>query len=256
MYNWNNSFGLNGPSSPATSPPLPTSQSMGSEFVDGYVQPLDGRRTPGPPQPYMGAFSVSDSQQELAHQGTPPYYVGVPSADQHNPHGMLLKNSSQHVPEPRGFGKGSSANSLLCNPLHERQDSRPDLVFAHRPMNGSPRALKSTHGGRVRKSRSKKQSLPTRKVESHEGSEEIDEYKNCHGKEVPPTLKPNCPEEEKCLFQSRWDFRHAKGQDMWESMQGVYEERFDKPAPGKETLQMKFKRGRSKYISWLSEDVS
>jgi hypothetical protein len=42
---------------------------------------------------------------------------------------------------------------------------------------------------------------------------------------------------------------------MWESIQGDFKDRFQK-CPGKEMLQMKFKRGRSKYIDWIPKDVS
>jgi hypothetical protein len=40
---------------------------------------------------------------------------------------------------------------------------------------------------------------------------------------------------------------------MWESIQGDFKERFQK-CPGKEMLQMKFKRGRAKYYEWIPKD--
>jgi hypothetical protein len=43
---------------------------------------------------------------------------------------------------------------------------------------------------------------------------------------------------------------------MWDGIQKDYQQRFGRPPPVKETLQMKFKRARSKYIEWLPEDVS
>lgn len=42
---------------------------------------------------------------------------------------------------------------------------------------------------------------------------------------------------------------------MWESIQNDFLRQFNK-SHGKEMLQMKFKRGRSKYIEWLPKDVS
>ncbi|RBQ81486.1 hypothetical protein FVER14953_20237 [Fusarium verticillioides] len=82
----------------------------------------------------------------------------------------------------------------------------------------------------------------------------VDEHKNCFGHEVPPTLKSTCPDEERCIFESRWEHRHQKGQDMWDSIQTDFKDRFQK-CPGKEILQMKFKRGRSKYIEWIDKDA-
>lgn len=83
----------------------------------------------------------------------------------------------------------------------------------------------------------------------------LEEHKNCFGQEVPPTLKSTCPDEERCIFESRWEHRHQKGQDMWESIQRDFKNKFNK-CPGKEMLQMKFKRGRAKYIEWIPKDVS
>lgn len=82
-----------------------------------------------------------------------------------------------------------------------------------------------------------------------------EEHKNCVGREEPPHLKDTCPPEERCIFESRWRNRHKKGQDMWDSIQADFHEQFSK-THGKEMLQMKFKRARSKYYVWLPEDVS
>lgn len=71
---------------------------------------------------------------------------------------------------------------------------------------------------------------------------------------MPPRLKSTCPEEERCIFESRWRHRHQRGQDMWDSIQEDFTKRFNK-SHGKEMLQMKFKRARSKYIEWLPRDV-
>ncbi|KAJ3545957.1 hypothetical protein NM208_g2256 [Fusarium decemcellulare] len=101
--------------------------------------------------------------------------------------------------------------------------------------------------------RVKKRQAKNRQARSVIVGDALNEHTNCFGQEVPPMLKSSCPEEERCIFESHWQHRHKKGQERWESIQNDFADRFHK-SPGKEMLQMKFKRGRSKYLDWLPKD--
>jgi hypothetical protein len=226
----------------------------GGEFLHAnYVH--DGRRTPGPPEPYMGAFGVSNGPEPQPMSN--PYYVNMGPPVEHQDHIMIRDN--HHI--PMGIHHREMAPAPLLGEPHPPQYRRrsPEETGLHglssdvpRSMTGSPRRRSALHApGRVKK-RTTKRSGASR---SAAAEEPVDEHKNCFGEEVPPTLKSTCPDEERCIFESRWEHRNQKGQDMWESIQSDYKNRFQK-CPGKEMLQMKFKRGRSKYIEWLPRDVS
>ncbi|KAL2211746.1 hypothetical protein CC79DRAFT_1364041 [Sarocladium strictum] len=258
MYGqWSSSFDLNAPSSQASSP-MTTQPSVGGEFLPTYDHDHGGRRTPGPPeQHYMGHFGVSDPHS--MSQAGPPYYVGLPALDHHGGHPSMMRDEPSSIPNGRSIGRGGVTESLLSQPSHPygdaRRNSLTDPNHANRPINGSPRSGSVTRGGRVRKTaRGKRRESGTGKGGSHD-ADLVGEHMNCLGQEVPPTLKPTCPDEERCIFESRWRHRKDKGQDMWDGIQKDYQQHFNRPPPVKETLQMKFKRARSKYIEWLPEDV-
>ncbi|KAJ6442859.1 Copper transport protein ctr4 [Purpureocillium lavendulum] len=210
MYHqWNNQFDMNGQPS-STSSPMATPAHVAPESF--YM--TDERRTPGPPEPYMGMFGVSDSAADPGHISNtgPPYYIDVSQMGNQNP--MMVRDNPPMPVDP-----------------HHR-----DIVAGN---------------SRVKKTRSsKRQSGTPRNSQQPDPSEE---HKNCNGEEVPPRLKGTCPEEERCIFESRWRHRHQRGQDMWDSIQEDFTKRFNK-SHGKEMLQMKFKRARSKYIEWLPRD--
>lgn len=259
MYGqWSSSFDLNASSSQASSP-MTAQPSMGAGFLSPYDHDHGGRRTPGPPeQTYMGSFGVSDSHA-LQSNGPPSYYVGLPALDHHNEHSAIMRDSPHSISDLRGVGRGPQPGSLLNHPAHhyrdDRRNSLTDSAYPNRSINGSPRSGSGAQSGRVRKPRrGKKNCSSAGKGTSH--GDLVGEHMNCLGQEVPPMLKSTCPDEERCIFESRWHHRNHKGQDMWDGIQKDYQQRFGRPPPVKETLQMKFKRARSKYIEWLPEDVS
>ncbi|KAF4508093.1 hypothetical protein G6O67_004519 [Ophiocordyceps sinensis] len=139
---------------------------------------------------------------------------------------------------------GPSSNHVLHHHVgHALRTGAENPVFhshtAKRPRSPSP--LRNSQGKRA----------PSTKLQFKPA--ESGEHINCHGEEVPPLLKSTCPEEERFIFESRWRYRHQRGQDMWDSIQGDFAKRFNKHH-GREMLQMKFKRARSKYIEWLPRD--
>lgn len=254
MYQWQNQFDMPGQASHNGSP-IPNQANPAHEYGDPPSM-ADGRRTPNPPELYMGAYAVSDGSDYhgMPHQSA-PYYM--PQVQQ----GAMI---DQPMPlEIRGdMNRHHQSTAPMLNQPHPsqyRQERRvsEDIPEYHRSgqarlANGSPRRRVAQGGPRVRKRATK------RKVQARSGShaaDPADEHKNCLGEEVPPRLKESCPQEERFIFESRWKYRTQKGQDMWDNIQKDFEKRFQKQH-GKEMLQMKFKRGRSKYIEWLPDDVS
>ncbi|KAF4964089.1 hypothetical protein FSARC_7965 [Fusarium sarcochroum] len=236
MYHqqWPGQFDVNGQSSQTSSPMAPQPPVAGEFLHANYVH--EGRRTPGPPEPYMGAFRPPVNHQD--HM--------MIRDNQHVPMGMHHREMppapllSEPHPNQYRQGRPSPENSGL----HNLPSDVP------RSLTGSPRRRSALQApGRVKKRQSKRPG-PSRTAVP---DDPVDEHKNCFGHEVPPTLKSTCPDEERCIFDSRWEHRHQKGQDMWESIQSDFKDRFQK-CPGKEMLQMKFKRGRSKYIEWIDKD--
>ncbi|CAM1504470.1 Fc.00g020610.m01.CDS01 [Cosmosporella sp. VM-42] len=246
-------FDLNGQSSQTSSPMAPQPPLAPDYLDNSYVE--EGRRTPGAPhQQYMGAFSVSNGP-EPPHIA-PPYYV--PMEQHHNP--MMIRDNH---PMPIGMEHREIPSAPLLNQPHpsnfrqQRRSSAEEpslhgLPDPQRSINGSPRRRNIQSTGRVKKRPSKSRGGQSRNPPL---DNPLDEHKNCLGVEEPPVLKKSCPDEERCIFESRWQHRHQKGQDMWESIQNDFKSRFgNDKTPGKEMLQMKFKRGRSKYIQWLGRD--
>ncbi|KAF4451087.1 hypothetical protein F53441_5909 [Fusarium austroafricanum] len=254
MYHqqWTGQFDVNS-QSPQAGSPMASQAPVAGEFLHAnYVH--DGRRTPGPPEPYMGAFGVSNGPEPQPM--SQPYYVNMGPPVEHPDH--MIMRDNHHI--PMGLHHREMPPASLLNehrPNQYRQRPSPEDPGLHaltsdvsRSMTGSPRRWPALHApGRVKK-RTTKRSGATRRAAA---DEPVDEHKNCFGEEIPPTLKSTCPDEERCIFESRWQHRNQKGQDMWESIQSDYKEHFQK-CPGKEMLQMKFKRGRSKYLEWLSKD--
>lgn len=259
MYGtWNSAFDLNAPSSQASSP-MTNQPPLGHEFLDSYGNNHDGRRTPGPPEhSYMGHFAVTDSQS-LGQGPSSSFYMALPPTSQHANNPSMIRGHVPSISDSRSIGRVPPSGGLLNHAPHTyREDHREgaaDTSYQNRSINGSPRSHTGAQTGRVRKNRrTKRQGSATSKGTSQE-SETLGEYMNCRGQEVPPTLKETCPEEERCIFDSRWRHRKDKGHTMWDGIQEDYRQHFGRTAPGKETLQMKFKRARSKYIEWLPEDV-
>ncbi|KAH6900331.1 hypothetical protein B0T10DRAFT_24956 [Thelonectria olida] len=233
-------FDMNGQSSQPDSA-LSASAPVPSDYIESpYLN--DGRRTPGPPEPYMGAFGVSDGPQQQSMN--PPYYMMPPPMEQQQP---------QHLPMPSSMSLLNHHTNHQFRPRHLTPEDHPARGVSDRSLNGSPRrrAISSTTARVNKKKTGKARNTHARGPTL---GDPLEEHKNCYGEELPPKLKPNCPEEERCIFESRWQHRHQKGQDMWESIQNDFKNKFQK-CPGKEMLQMKFKRGRSKYIEWIDRDV-
>ncbi|KAK7430152.1 hypothetical protein QQZ08_003337 [Neonectria magnoliae] len=244
-------FDMNGQSS-QTSSPMAHQAPVAPEYMETAYLAEGRRTTPGPPEPYMGAFGVSDAP-EPQHMSQ-PYYISIGHPiEQH--HAMLREH--HHMPMAVAGREMPAPLLTEPHPSHFRPARRPTpedqaahLAIESHSGNGSPRRRPvSAASGRV-----KKRSAKSRGNAKNPGAgDSVEEHKNCFGEETPPKIKSNCPDEERCIFESRWRHRHQKGQDMWESIQNDFKLRFNK-CPGKETLQMKFKRGRAKYIDWIPKD--
>ncbi|ODA78408.1 hypothetical protein RJ55_05789 [Drechmeria coniospora] len=254
MYQqWNNHFEMH--EQPSSSMDAPANAAS-SFYLD------DVRRTPGPPEPYMGSYGVSESGTDPVqiHSGASPYYL---DGSHMGGHKLMTNHAAVDVDLHRGPGGGRllpSSCTLLSShstpPQHMSRVStdsvgpRGDNAPPARSLSGSP-GRSSAGVGKARKSRASRRQtgLPRR----HEELDPSREHKNCHGEEVPPSLHSTCPDELRCIFESRWRHRNQRGHDMWNSIQTDFFNKFHK-AHGKEMLQMKFKRARSKYIKWLPKD--
>ncbi|PHH78384.1 hypothetical protein CDD83_3981 [Cordyceps sp. RAO-2017] len=261
MYHHWNHFDMNGQPS-STSSPIGT---PGHHVSQEFYMPED-RRTPGPPEQYLGMFGVSDPDpHQMPNHGHQvpnqphPYFMEVAPMGGHHPMmGQSLAADPQHRDPGRPLPPGVPL--LSHPPTHARHGRRPSTDNLGRPRNPmetphppgtSPRRRPVAGASRLKKPRSSR-----RQSAANRGPMPTDpaiEHKNCLGDEVPPTLKSTCPEEERCIFESRWRHRQQRGQDMWDSIQSDFTKRFNK-THGKEMLQMKFKRARSKYIEWLPKD--
>ncbi|KAJ4016511.1 hypothetical protein NW752_003637 [Fusarium irregulare] len=257
MYNhqWAGHFDVNNQSPQASSPMTSQAAQVSGEFLHtNYVH--DGRRTPGPPEPYMGAFGVSNGPPEQQPLPQPYYLMPHHPVEQHQEH-MMVRD---HHQVPMGMHQREIPGTPLLGEPHRIQYGRrpsPEDSSLHNLPSGVPRSMTASprrrsafqNTGRVKKRHSKR----TGASRNAASEDPVSEHKNCFGQEVPPALKSTCPDEERCIFESRWQHRNQKGQDMWESIQGDFKERFQK-CPGKEMLQMKFKRGRAKYYDWIPKD--
>lgn len=250
-HHWNHQFDISGQ-------PSSTSSLMGTPghvAQDFYM--TGERRTPAPPEPYLGMYNVSEPDPQHLPHPEPPYLMDVaPMAGQNH----LMVRDHHHMGVDAQHRTLLSSGPLLSDPpSHARHGRRLSTgrapVENHRSSSASPRrrGVPCTNN-RVKKPRT----AARRQSASHRSQSQTDpseDHKNCFGDEVPPSLKSNCPDEERCIFESRWNHRKQRGQDMWDSIQSDFSKRFNK-THGKEMLQMKFKRARSKYIEWLPKDVS
>ncbi|QPH18417.1 hypothetical protein C2857_003446 [Epichloe festucae Fl1] len=255
MYShWNNpQFEMNSHPS-ETSSPMHTPGHFGTDYY------IAGRRTPIPPEPYLGVSGVSDSPHPAPiSQPRPPYYLH-PMPDQHSfilraGHAMSMEPHSrefsrditmsapmlQDVPRVSSYRHPGDRHSPNDVPIKQERRSSQNMCTAR----DIRKHLGVIGNHRVRK--------PSSKNKSNKQSTSVEDHRNCNGDEVPPSLKDQCPDEERCIFDSRWRHRNKRGQDMWDSIQSDFLKQFDKNH-GKEMLQMKFKRARSKYIQWLPRD--
>ncbi|TFB02192.1 hypothetical protein CCMA1212_005605 [Trichoderma ghanense] len=260
MYHqpWNSQFDMHAPSA-QNPPPMNNQVPVASDF---YMAPDDRRSTPNPPtEPYYGSFSVSEGPDthSMHHQGPQSFYVPLEMGNQSS---NMMMRDARHMPmepHPRDMERNHASSLLAQSHFNNvRRASTDDRSYSsradtiRRSSSGSPRRRSIAQGSsRVKKLRSSKRQGAS--FRSQQQVDPSDEHKNCFGQEAPPLIKKNCPEEERCIFESRWRHRHQRGQDMWDSIQGDFQKRFDK-RHGKEMLQMKFKRGRAKYYEWLDED--
>ena len=249
---------------PHTTSSMPSAAAVteAHDFLSGAAYLTGDRRpTPGPPEhAYTGAYGVSQGADHGLHQSNTPYYLNVGPMD--GVEGMICRTDNPMQMDPdRTLSRQQVSGASLLN--HQPQGVNERIPANTMMPNSSQEASASTNGARrratssrVRKTKSggrKSQSVTSPLGNDHSISTE--EHKNCLGIEEPPRLKVTCPAEEREIFESRWRHRHKKGHDMWESIQADFENKFGKH-PGKESLQMKFKRGRSKFYEWLPEDVS
>ena len=254
MYHqWNNQFDVNNQPS-ETSSPMDTPVHVAPEFY------LEDRRTPGPPEPYMGHYGVSHPTEPhpITHTAS-PYYLDMSQIP--NQSTMLLRGNASIPMEPQSRDLDRNFSQAAPTILHDAprgshhrrltsdagvKSERLPAESVRCPSDSSPKRP-VLGNSRVKKTQSKK---------SSKGSipKTFKEHQNCYGDEVPPSLKDNCPDEERCIFDSRWRHRNKRGEDMWDSIQSDFLQAFNK-SHGKEMLQMKFKRARSKYLQWLPKDV-
>ena len=263
MYGWTNHFDMNGQATQTSSPMAPATTVAQDYLTTAYLSD-DRRSTPAPPEPYTGMYGVSEAPDHhgIQHQGT-PYYMSMPPVDHAG--SLMVREAPSMLEADRDPSRTQMPNTPLLSQVHPpnlRSERRLNGGGAHFPgesegprpgernpriRQGHPRVRKPKHTLRRSKG-SQSRNTPT-------APDPGEDHKNCLGHEEPPRLKETCPPEERCIFESRWRNRHKKGQDMWDTIQADFQEKFNK-THGKEMLQMKFKRARSKYYVWLSEDVS
>ncbi|TQV96265.1 hypothetical protein IF1G_04848 [Cordyceps javanica] len=258
--NWNTTFGLDhgpGPNDDVAIPP---------EF---YMQE---RCTPDP-DPFLGSYQLADAQNHSVLNQPAPYFAPVPQLGSNGP-SLMQQSTAKVADSPRTVETSSEVSTPSEEPkvesVAEKRSSRKRSVStppeprkkeddsdgqdhpeSEDEAYSSPRRGDGSGSGRVRKSR--KRTATKKSSANRISSLDAGEYHNCFGDLVAPQLKDNCPQEERCIFSSRWEHRDKKGQDMWDSIQEDYYKKFDKEQC-KETLQMKLTRGRSKYIQWLDKD--
>ncbi|KAH7319993.1 hypothetical protein B0I35DRAFT_478286 [Stachybotrys elegans] len=246
MYHqWSSHFDMNGhPSHPSgTSSPV-NSQASVHPYSNPYIQ--EDRRTPGPPDPPSPTWPPLDD-----HQSPMP----MRDASQ-----MTMQAASQ-----RELERSMSAQAMHSpQPTHMQQDRRQSTeggMFHNFTTNNMERAVGPPpvrrvvqSNGKVKKSRSRRQSraIPRPLDASME-------HKNCRGQEVLPTFTDDIPAQERCIWESRWRHRDKKGHNMWKHILEDFEKQFKgqkvpRGRSARENLQMKFKRSRCRYLSWLPED--
>jgi hypothetical protein len=271
-HNWSH-LDLNAHNS-GTSSPMAAQGPVNSEYIGSYVS--EGRRTPAPPpQQYLGNFGVSDpSESQMSQPETPYYPLAMTQLDHHSslpmrqPHHMAMETGHRDIARSMAHMPSISAPAgLNSSPSPQlRQEGRighDETVFmhhytdenAHRGLSGSPGRRVLQANNRVKKPRpSRRQNRNPVKTQDPAA-----EHKNCYGQEVMPTLKPETPAQERCIWEARWKHRYSKGQNMWDNIWSEYSQQFEgqkvpKGRGARENLQMKFKRSRCKYLEWLPRD--
>ncbi|PHH60721.1 hypothetical protein CDD81_1303 [Ophiocordyceps australis] len=214
----------------------------------------DERRAPTSSESYSNMYTMPDGeannmhyldQQHMASQNhvlMRPHLPGTIEPPRHTtlpPSGTLFSNVPFHR-NPRRFS--SDVPSMRAHAIEGPASPGPSTA-------GSPRRVAHTH--KVKKRQAKR---PTAASRANVEQDPAEDHRNCFGQETPPMLKNTCPEEERCIFESRWRHRHHRGQDMWDKIQQDFNDRFGK-THNKEMLQMKFKRARAKYIIWHDRDT-
>ncbi|OAR01519.1 hypothetical protein LLEC1_03986 [Akanthomyces lecanii] len=257
---WNTSFGLDHGPGPSDDVSIP------AEF---YMQE---RCTPDS-ESFLSSYSLAESQGQSMLNQPAPYFAPVPHLGSNGPamvHSSLMPSTdspntletrsevstpgdepkAENAPPKRASRKGSSsAAPELKEAEAEEESDAQDGTYSQDETYSS---LGRDRSAGPRKS--SKRAAPKRSASSRLPPVDMEEFKNCFGELVAPQLKPDCPKEERCIFNSRWKHRDKKGQDMWDSIQEDYYQEFGKEQC-KETLQMKLTRGRSKYIQWHDKDV-
>lgn len=245
---WNSSFDMN----------------VDETHVNAAYYLSTDRSTPGPPDPYLGHFAVSETGNiSLLNNGVgSPYFMDMAQMAHHDT--LLMRNSpcmsvdsGAHDVQP-----GLPTPTLSSNDQTDSHDDRESPAESRHQSSASSPAPPPASPKRIPFQgvvKSKKKTLASSKKPSTlrveaASEKEIGEHDNCHGKEVPPKISKDCPDEERFLFECRWENRNNKGQ-MWDNIQREYTQKFGRTEL-KEALQMKYKRGRSRYIDWLPEDVS
>lgn len=213
---------------------------------------------------YMESCGVSESatSYSIDHYGG-PYYLEVSQISDQSP--IPFQGSSQMSLKKYSLNPDidpTMKETVLQDPLSiEQTQSEPDrmreetasktghtLQSLNFPSNspGKGSILKKTNRGKESKIK-KKTKLQQQDL--------LKDNENCHGDEVPPFLKNTCPDEERFVFECLWHHRHKPNQDIWDSIQDDFFKRF-RQNHSREVLHMKFSRAKSKYIQWISKDVS
>lgn len=219
------------------------------------------------PDTYMGSYPLGDSQNQLHLSQASTFFVPSPHLASNGPP-RTQDNCERSVDSPNTL-ETTSEVSTPCDGAATPSAEATKRAPRERATPTASDMTGTESDAKIKEEDESDDDMPCitkvskpakrtgRKVDSLRSpvSFEGDEHTNCFGKTLPPTLKENCPDEERCIFESRWLNREKKGQDMWDSIQEDYFRRFKKES-GKETLQMKLSRGRSKYIEWLERDVS
>ncbi|KAJ6788458.1 hypothetical protein PWT90_11012 [Aphanocladium album] len=254
---WDTQFGLEqgpGPNDDVTIP---------QEF---YMQE---RCTPDP-ESFLSSYSLADSQGHSILNQRTPYFAPVPHLGSNGP--ATIDSSSvqsadspdtletfSEVSTPSGDSKADIVpqetaprqRSVSTDPGAKKEEEEVDMQEDQDSGDEAYSSSRRSSNAGVKKSR--KRAPPKKPTASRDPPVDVEEHQNCLGEVIAPQLKDNTPEEERCIFLSRWEHRDKKGQDMWDSIQEDYFKKFNKEQC-KETLQMKLTRGRSKYIKWLPKD--
>ncbi|KAF4125044.1 hypothetical protein GMORB2_3883 [Geosmithia morbida] len=278
MYPWY-PLDMNGQSSQEGSPVAPGHQTPVSQqefltpsYLGGPQTHQHRRLTPGPPDNvYTGSYGVSDATDQQQQQQQHHHHH---NHDHHQHHSLQASNHHHHHPDAQ-----SQHHNYYMHVPDQPLPPPPPLIpregsslaaaaavpAAASPSPEMPRSSNRRKSAAVAGQAAGSGSRQSRKARSggsgggggggsHAANQyPLEEHQNCHGQEVPPRLKPNCPPEERCIFEARWENRRKKGHDMWESIQAAFEQKFEQKF-NKEMLQMRFTRARAKYYDWLPED--